>query len=317
MRMPHKKSSLSLCVAFLLSALSLSTLYGCRPLETMQPDTVEQVDAVAQTQQTDRVMIRVANKSDWLIDDIVIDFSASDNGVDFAYQTEAYGSLAPADMSPYHHINSSFRYAPMEVSIGDEKIQQGVTDFVGEVPIPNGNYTYELTYGPVEGSQGKAVLESYLVYDQTALDRAIARTIDAEITAAIAKAYYPDEALIHWFDCVHQQTHRGGIKGTISGTSEIVVYAKFVCSEPSSEPHPNKRLEGISPLPIRIELAKKEDSFSVVNYQFPADSSNREDELKEIFSPQAIAEINAAPIEKETYNRLRLKVGINNDIREY
>ncbi len=277
---------------------------------------VEQVDAAAQIQQiqqTDRVMIRVANKSDQPIDDIVIDFSGSDNGVDFAYQTEAYGSLAPADMSSYHHINSSFRYAPMEVSIGGAKIQQGVTDFVGEVPIPNGNYTYELTYGPVEGSQGKAVLESYLVYDQTTLDRAIARTLDAEITAVIAKAYYPDKALIHWFDCVHQQTHRGAM----SGTSEIVVYAKVVCSEPSSEPHPNKRLEGILPLPIRVKLAKKENSFSVVNYQFPADYPSRENELKEIFSPQAIAEINAAPIEKETYTRLRLKVGINNNIREY
>jgi len=283
----------------------------------VQTDTVERVDAAAQMQQTDRVMIRVANKSDWLIDDIVIDFSALDDGVDFAYQTEAYGSLAPADMSPYHHINSSFRYAPMEVSIGDEKIQRGVTDFVGEVPIPNGNYTYELTYGLVEGSQGKAVLQSYLVYDQTTLDHAIAHTLDTEITAAIAKAYYPDEVLIHWFDCVHQQIHRGTIRGTISGTSEIVVYAKVVCSEPSSEPHSSNRLEGISPLPIRVELAKEEDSFSVVNYQFPADSPSRENELKEIFLPQAIAEINAAPIEKETYNRLKLKVGVNNNIREY
>ena len=63
-------------------------------------------------------------------------------------------ALLPAETSAYRTIDSTFGYAPMEMSINNEEIRQGVTDFVGESTIPNGNYTYELTYGPDQYRQG-------------------------------------------------------------------------------------------------------------------------------------------------------------------
>ncbi len=303
------KRPLSLCAIFLLTAL-----YGCRagykiPAAT---DTVEKVKT-EQIQQTEQVMIRVLNKSAHQIDDIVIHFAASDNGVDFVYQSEEYGSLAPAETSTYRPIGASFRYAPIEASVDSKQVQQGVTDYLGEVPIPNGNYTYEITYGPSEQIQQAATLDGALVYDSSDLDRKIDSALDAEITKAIAMEYYKNETQTYWFDCVHQQTHRGSNRRN----SHIVVYAKIVCTEPSSEPHPNKQIEGISPLPIRIELAETEGSLSVVEYQFLEETSQTEDDSREIFLPQTLTAIRKIEIEEETYNRLRFEAGISGSITEY
>lgn len=291
---------------FLIASL-VASLGGCTLPNATQADDVEQIDETALTQQTESVRIRVHNQSSSKMNDIVIDFVSPEDEahINLTSQKEEYGSLDPAEMSDYRIVGSTYGYAPMEMLINEEKIRRGVIDFVGESTIPNGNYTYALTYGPDQYSKGADRLMSYLVYEQTALDKEISRALDEEITEAIADEYYPEEFTIHWFSCVHQQTHRGVNKGT----SQMVVYAKIVCTVPFSEPWPDKEMESIPPLPVRLEIQESEDLYDVVGYQFPKATSQYEADMRDIFASEAIAQIDSTTISPETYNRLQLKRG--------
>ncbi len=304
-----------------LSAAFLLTLCSCGTTSTSQTDDVERTDRSTQIQQADELMIRAANVGDQPLGNIIIHFSSVDTkGKNATEQTEVYGNLAPTEVSKYHSINGSFRYAPMEAIVEGNRVRIGVTDFVGEYAIPNGNYTYEWMYGPSAMNGGKEDLNGQLVYDQTALDREIDSALDEEIKIAILDEYYRESfsttgptARMDSGDygdlrtaCVHQQTHQGSDRS--KGVSSIIVYAKVVCM--ASYPR-SKRIEqfnNLFPLPIRIELQAQNDSFSIVSYQFPQKGSSYEKDIKKIFSPSAIDEITTAKIEATTRNHLLLKL---------
>lgn len=306
------KSSVGLCAALFLMLCSCSA---------NQTDNVERTDDSARIQQADQLMIRAANIGDQPLGDVIIHFSSVDeSGQNATRQTEAYGDLSLAEVSEYHLVNGSFRYAPMEALVGGERVRMGVTDFVGEYAIPNGNYTYELVYGPRTMNGGIEDLDGQLIYDQTALDSEIDSVIDKEIAIAILDEYYRESSPTLGMDsdeygslravCVHQQTHKGSRSNSSKKTSSIVVYAKVVCAATSPRNSLDKRIEkfnSIFPLPIRIELQEQNKSFSVVNYQFPRKGSDYEQDTRKIFSPLAIDEIAAAEIEAATYNHLALK----------
>ena len=308
------KSYIGLSVAFLL------TLYSCGTAHTSQTDEVERTDSSMQIQQADQLMIRAMNVGDQPLGDVIIHFYSIDTeGKNATQQTEAYGDLAPTEASNYHSINGSFRYAPMEAIVEGERVRMGVIDFVGEYAIPNGNYTYELVYGPRAMNGGVKDLDGQLVYDQTALDRAIDSAIDKEISTAILDEYYREPASTLETNsndygtlraaCVHQQTHQGSDRS--KKTSSIVVYAKVVCTANSHRSLPNEKIEKFNStflLPIRIELQKQNESFSIVSYQFPQKGSSYEQDVNKIFSPSARDEIAAAEIKATTYNHLALKL---------
>lgn len=298
-------------------ALTLVSLVSCRATKLVQPDNVERVDESEQVQQADRLMIRAANKGSQPLDDVVIHFSSIDrDGQNPTEQSEDYGSLTPAAVSNYRSINGSFRYAPMEALVAGELTRRGVTDYFGEYRIPNGNYTYELVYGPNPMNGGTEDLYGDLIYDRTDLDSAIDSALDEEIVDAISDEYYRKYSRTIEVDgdtydmlrmsCVHQQTHRG----SGSSASQVVVYAKVVCFKPSFQAALGadiEMLQAIPPLPIRIELQKKGSSFSVVGYQFPKAGSEYKTSMKRIFLPSKVEEIASSEIRKTTYNHLKLK----------
>ena len=297
----------------LLAALFLMSLSGCGASEWID----ERVSAIAptdpsiQTQQTNSLMIRVANKSNVQMKNIVITYEPSDkNGTtSFLPQAEAYGSLAPGEMTDYHVVGASYSYAPMEAVIEGKKIRLGVTDFFGEALIPNGNYTYELTYDP-NALYSYNGLSGQLKYQQTALDGEIDRALNEGITEDILDEYSDeyDKNTVSWFYCVHQQTHRKDSEGS----SPVIVYANVICTEPYIQSAPGeerKKLDAIPRLPMRFELKQKGNSLSVTDYQFPKKPPSREKDIKNIFPSRAIEEMERSQIREDTYNKLRLKSG--------
>ena len=216
--------------------LLTASLFGCSVFNTFQSDDVVQVNESTLVQQTERVRIRVHNQSSSNMDDILIRFVSpeDESHITLTSQDEEYGSLASAEISDYRTVSSTFGYAPIEMLINKVEQRQIPIDFVGESTIPNGNYTYALTYSPDIYSKGADRLRSHLIYEQTALDKAIEKVLDEEIVGAIAKKHYKDEFMVHFFSCVHQQTHRSPNESA----SPMIVYAKVVCTVPSSEPKP-------------------------------------------------------------------------------
>lgn len=298
-------------------ALTLVSLVSCRATKAVQTDNVERVDESGQVQQVDQLMIRAANKGNQPLGDVVIHFSSIDrDGRNPTEQSEEYGDLSLAEVSDYHSVSGSFRYAPMEALVAGELVRRGITDYVGEYRIPNGNYTYELSYASSPMNGGDEDLYGDLIYDQTDLDSAIDRALDEEVVDAISDEYYRkyprtievdgDTYDMLRMSCVHQQTHRG----SGSSSSQVIVYAKVICSEPSFQAALGadvENLQTISPLPIRIELQEQDSSFSVVDYQFPKAGSEYEASVKRIFSPSKLGEIASSEVRETTYNHLKLK----------
>lgn len=260
-------------------------------------------------------MIRAANVGDQPLGDVIIHFSSIDEkGQNATSQSEKYGDLSPAERSEYHLVNGSFRYAPMEALVNGERVRMGVTDFFGEYAIPNGNYTYELVYGPRAMNGGVEDIDGQLIYDQTALDSELDSALDEEITIAILDEYYRESDPTPGIDgddygsirsaCVHQQTHEGINKKAAS----VVVYAKVICKITYPQNERIEKFNSIFPLPIRIELQEQNNAFFVVGYQFPQKGSDYEQDIKKIFALSAIDEIAAAEIEAATYKHLTLKL---------
>lgn len=282
-------------------------LFGCGVNERV--GAIAPTDESIQIQQANSVMIRVANKSNVEIKNIVITYYSHNEAYKMRSHPEAYGNLAPGKATDYHAVSASYSYAPMEAVIKDKQIRVGVTDFLGEGLIPNGNYTYELTYDP-KAPYTYDGLSGQLKYQQTALDSEIDRALNAEIIRDILDEYYGEygKNKVTWLSCVHQQTHRNDSEGS----SPAIVYANVICTEPyfqSALGEETKKLDAIPSLPIRLELKQEGNSFSVTDYQSPRKTPLREKDIKKIFPSRAIKEMERSNIREDTYNKLRLKSG--------
>lgn len=98
-----------------------------------------------------KVMIRIENRSDIEIQNVVVKFPG---------QTEEYGNIPPNGATGFRQVTTAFRYAYVHAVIdGKEAILQP-KDYVGEEPLKSGRYTYALTYDPrVENKYSRLRLE--------------------------------------------------------------------------------------------------------------------------------------------------------------
>lgn len=55
-----------------------------------------------------------------------------------------YNTLEPGQFSEYMVFEDAYRYAYVELTIDDEIYKLEIVDFVGETPLENGNYIYEI-----------------------------------------------------------------------------------------------------------------------------------------------------------------------------
>lgn len=105
------------CIS-LIAALLLVPLFSCGVSEKV--DAIAPTDPSIQTQQTNSLMIRVANKSNVEMKNIVITYYSQ--AEDYS-QPENYGDLAPGETTDYHAVSASYSYAPMEAVIEGKKNQ--------------------------------------------------------------------------------------------------------------------------------------------------------------------------------------------------
>jgi len=81
------------------------------------------------------VNIRLSNISDFDFKNIIVNTSTGN---------VAYGDLNSGKVSEYKTFELAYNYAYIEVYIDDQRCAIQPIDYVGETPIKNGNYTYEL-----------------------------------------------------------------------------------------------------------------------------------------------------------------------------
>ena len=81
------------------------------------------------------VRIRIANGSSFAFERVDVVFP--ENAV-------SYGSIPAHGATSYHGVETAYRYAYIEVQIGDEELVIQPIDYVGETPLEPGHYTYAL-----------------------------------------------------------------------------------------------------------------------------------------------------------------------------
>ena len=86
-----------------------------------------------------RVMIRIANRSDVEIQNVVVNFPS---------QTETYGNIPSGKTTKYHNVKKAYRYARIAAVVDGKEALIQPQDYVGESLLSNGKYTYSLTYNP-------------------------------------------------------------------------------------------------------------------------------------------------------------------------
>ena len=88
--------------------------------------------------------IRVQNASEVSFDKVLVDFSG---------QTESYGEVPAGEASAYRTVEKAYRYAYVEVHYADTTAILQPVDYVGERPLREGKYTYQLTLNPDSHSE--------------------------------------------------------------------------------------------------------------------------------------------------------------------
>lgn len=94
--------------------------------------------------------IRIENATDRKFDSVLVNFSG---------QKEVYESLEPGKMSPYRAVTKAYRYAYVEIKLGEERFVLQPIDFFGERLLKPGKYTYRLTIVPDRNSHPVAFLK--------------------------------------------------------------------------------------------------------------------------------------------------------------
>jgi hypothetical protein len=79
--------------------------------------------------------IRVANRSQTNFTSVRVGFPSGD---------VEYGPLAAGAASAYESVERAYRYAFVEVMIGDRRLVMQPIDYVGETPLGGGRYTYAI-----------------------------------------------------------------------------------------------------------------------------------------------------------------------------
>lgn len=88
------------------------------------------------TREGDGVEIRVGNACGVDLQNIIVNTSSGN---------VQYGELKAGEVSAYKVFDIAYRYAFIQVNMGDEVYTFQPIDYVGEEPLTEGRYTYELT----------------------------------------------------------------------------------------------------------------------------------------------------------------------------
>lgn len=85
--------------------------------------------------ETDDVLIRVRNSSQYRMEQIYVNTSGGAN---------EYGTLRVSEDSEYKVFSKAYSYAYVRMVVNGKEVSVQPTDYVGETPLEPGKYTYVL-----------------------------------------------------------------------------------------------------------------------------------------------------------------------------
>jgi len=124
----HKKNIMK---KLLLLVIFVTVLFGCSKND--DPNTSE-------------VNIRLSNISEFDFQNIVV--NTSTGNVNFE-------NSKAGQMTEYKVFEKAYRYAFIELEIDNETYTIQPIDYVGETPLENGNYTYQITASTSKEQYGR------------------------------------------------------------------------------------------------------------------------------------------------------------------
>ena len=94
------------------------------------------IGSVCHAQSRPDIAIRIENASNKTFDNVLVKFPE---------QEENYGRVPSGSTSPYRTVTKAYRYAYVEIKVGDEVGLLLPFDYTGEPLVGPGRYTYRLT----------------------------------------------------------------------------------------------------------------------------------------------------------------------------
>ncbi len=121
----------------LIGIISIATLLSCSNDED--------------DKNSSELKIRLSNVSQFDFQNIKVNTASSDGNVNFE-------NLKSTKKSDYKEFDSAYRYAFVELEIDGKKYTLQPIDYVGETPLEDGNYTYQINANDSENQQQKLSL---------------------------------------------------------------------------------------------------------------------------------------------------------------
>ncbi|WP_348799830.1 hypothetical protein [Flavobacterium adhaerens] len=100
---------------------------------------------------TTSVKIRISNVSPFNFQDIIVNTGSSNGNVNF-------GNLEAGEKTVYKEFDSAYAYAFIELEIEGKIYTLQPIDYVGETPLEDGNYTYQIKASDSENQYQKLSL---------------------------------------------------------------------------------------------------------------------------------------------------------------
>lgn len=98
---------------------------------------------------SDKVKIRLRNISNYNFANVVVGTPGG---------TVNYGDIPSKNTTGYESFNTAYRYAFIELQVDGKTYTIQPIDYVGETPLENGSYTYEINANDSEERYGRLIL---------------------------------------------------------------------------------------------------------------------------------------------------------------
>ncbi len=98
---------------------------------------------------TSELNIRLSNVSQFNFQNIVVNTSSGNT---------SFENISSQQMTNYKTFETAYRYAFVELEIDGETYTLQPIDYVGETPLENGNYTYQINANDSQEQYGKLTL---------------------------------------------------------------------------------------------------------------------------------------------------------------
>ncbi|MFD1096161.1 hypothetical protein [Salegentibacter chungangensis] len=98
---------------------------------------------------SEKVNIRLRNLSSYDFSNVVVGTPGG---------TVNYGNIPSRGITEYESFETAYRYAFIELQIDGDTFTIQPIDYVGETPLENGNYTYEINANDSQERYGRLIL---------------------------------------------------------------------------------------------------------------------------------------------------------------